>query len=238
MIRFLLFFLSSFSTFAITQNEAEVFALEGNKLFGKKDFSEAIQFYEQALQYHPSAQIFFNIGESYYALQKPGLALAYFLKAKKINPHWKLLNETLHSLYQQYPHLKNKSLSWYYILFCSFHKETWSILITLFICLTICFIIYYQLFSHKKTILFITLGNLFIACFCIILFILNIPFKNMYICPETTSVLFAPTDNSPIRYNLLSGTQCMVKATRSDYFFINTFDHRDGWIKKESLISL
>ena len=238
MIRFFLIFLISFSAFAMEQNEAETIVAEGNRLFGEENFSEAIQTYEKALQFHPSAQIFFNIGQSYWALQKPGFALAYYLKAKNIAPYWKLLNDTLHSFYQQNPQFTNKAFPWYHTLFCYFQWNTWKLLITIFLCLTVCSFVYYQLFCRKKIVLFSILSNLLFFILSLLLFIFNYSFKDLYICPDTTPVFFAPTDNSPVRYNLLPGTQCTVKEIRSHYFFINTLDNKDGWVKKVSLISL
>lgn len=238
MIRLLFFFLFPLSVLAINQNEAESFVLEGNQLFSEKNFQEAISSYQKALTFRESAQVIFNIGQCYYALQKPGFALAYFLKAKRINPQWKLLTDTLHSFYQQYPQFTNKPFPWYCSLFNSFHWDTWILLITILAGLTICLFTSYQLFYHKKSILYGSLGFLMLFILGGFLLILNYPFKNLYFCPETAPVLFGPTDNSPVRYNLLPGTKCTIKEMRSDYYFINTLDDKDGWIKKESLISL
>ena len=78
MIRFFLIFLISFSAFAMEQNEAEIIVAEGNRLFGEENFSEAIQTYEKALQFHP---MFWSIPILLFYFIYDGVPL----KNKKIN---------------------------------------------------------------------------------------------------------------------------------------------------------
>ena len=238
MIRFLLLFLVSFSSFAITQQDAESFVAEGNKFFGEKNFSEALEAYQNALQFQSSAQIFFNIGQCYSALQKPGFALAYYLKAKHIEPRWTLLNRTIESFYQQNPSFTQEGFPWYHTFFSYFHWNTWLLLTTLGFCLSLCLFTLYKFFYHKKSILFSGISCLIAFCLGMFFILLNYSFKNLYICPEMAPVFFAPTDNSPIRYNFSPGRQCTIKATHAEYCFINTLDNKDGWIKNVNLISL
>lgn len=238
MIRFLLFVLLHFPVFAINQKEAEAFVSEGNRLFGEKNFSEAIQNYQEALQFNFSAQIFFNMGQCYYALQKPGFALAYYLKAKNIEPRWKLLNDAIDTFYQQNPDIVHEIFPWYHSLFCYFQWNTWILLTTIFLCGSVCLFTYYKIFCHKKSVLLSSLGLFLLFVLGTSFIVANYSFKNLYICPETVPVLFAPTGSSPERYSLSAGRQCTIKLIQTDYCFINTLDNKDGWVKRASLISL
>ena len=100
----LLWLLFASSVFGISQKEAEITVQSAHKLFGGKHWEEALEQYQTALNYSSSAQIFYNIGQCYWALNKSGFALAYFLKAEKIKPRWELLQQTLNQFYAQNTH--------------------------------------------------------------------------------------------------------------------------------------
>lgn len=238
-MRFLIFLLLFIpSAFGITQQEAENAVQNAHKLFGEKKWEDALSQYQSALAYNPSAQIFYNIGQCYSALEKPGFALAYFLKAEGIKPRWNLLQQTLKQFYNQYTSfvpvkkpINEKIFSFLSIsswkFFCSF--TFWSCIVAFIV---------FACIRKNKFILYTgcCLGLLF---FVLLLLIFSQDFsKKRGILPGITTARFAPSENSPIRYNWDAGTRCSIKTERGDYYFVNTTFSEDGWIKKQYFISL
>lgn len=60
---------------------------EANKLYTAKQFDKALQIYLNLVELnHPSANLYFNIGNCYYRLNELGYAILYYEKAYKLNP--------------------------------------------------------------------------------------------------------------------------------------------------------
>lgn len=234
---FLLWLLFAPSVFGLSREEAEITVQSAHKLFGERHWEEALSHYKTASAYNPSAQIFYNMGQCYLAMNKFGFALAYFLKAEKIKPRWPLLQQTLKRFYDQNTsfvpvekHIHEKIFSFLSIaswkVFCSF--AFWSCIVSL---------IYFFCIRRNKVILYI--GSLFgLVFFSLLLLISSQDFsKQRGILPEITTARFAPGETSPIRHNWDAGTQCFIKTERENYYFVTTTFGEDGWIKKQNFIS-
>ncbi len=226
------------SAFGITQQEAEITVQSAHKLFGEKQWAEALSQYQTALSYNSSAQIFYNIGQCYSALNKPGFALAYFLKAEKLKPRWELLQQTLKQFYTQHTNFAPAEKHFYERIFSFLSVSSWKILCSFAFWSCVLSLIYFVCIRKNKFILYA--GCSFGGLFCLLLLLITMQdtSKQRGILPEITTARFAPGDNSPVRYNWDSGTQCSIKIERGDYYFVNTTFGEDGWIKKQDFISL
>lgn len=231
-----IFFVSS--AFGITQQEAEVDVQTAHKLFGEKKWEEALSQYQTALTYHPSAQIFYNIGQCYSALNKPGFALAYFLKAENLNPKWEQLKVTLKQFYEQNTNFVPAEKHLHEKLFSILSPTTWKWLCALSFWFGIAAFVYFLCIRKNRILLYVGsfAGCLFFATG--ILIMIQDTSHQRGILPEITTARFAPGENSPVRYNWDEGTRCTIKTERSDYYFVNTSFGEDGWIKKQDFIAL
>ena len=74
------------STMAIGQNE-ELFA-QGNNLYNDGEFQEAINTFEKILdtEYH-SAELYFNLANTYYKLNRIAPSVDYYEKALQLSPN-------------------------------------------------------------------------------------------------------------------------------------------------------
>ena len=234
---FFFIFLTS-SLFAITQPEAELLFSNGNKAFGEKKFEEALHFYQTAVQFNRSAHVYFNLGQTYVALGKPGFALAYFLKAEKINPCWPLLTHTLEQFYKTYTSFPTYSHPWYHTLFKCFSSKNWYWVGSICFWIGCCCLIYTIGFKRSKKLLYTLSINFTCAAFVFLLILLNKKFDTLCILPENTEAHFAPSQQSPIRYTWPMGTQLWVKSKHQTYYFVQTLQGEDGWIIKDKLIEL
>ena len=231
-----LFFISS--AFGITQREAESAVQNAHKLFGEKQWTEALSQYQTALSYNFSAQIFYNIGQCYSALNKPGFALAYFLKAESLKPRWPLLQQTLKQFYNQNTNFTPIEKHYYENIFSFLSASSWKFLCSFAFWSCVLSLIYFSCIRKNKFILYAgcSFGGLFFTL--LLLIAAQDTSKQRGILPEITTARFAPGENSPVRYNWDSGTRCTIKTERGDYYFVNTTFGEDGWIKKQDFISL
>ena len=233
-----LWLLFAASAFGITQQEAENAIQSGHKLFGEKQWTEALSQYQTALSYNSSAQIFYNIGQCYSAMGKPGFALAYFLKAESIKPHWELLQQTLKQFYSQNTNFVPAEKRFYEKVFSFLNTSSWKFLCSFAFWSCMLSLIYFACIRKNKFILYAgcSFGGLFFLL--LLLIAAQDTSKQRGILPEITTARFAPGENSPVRYNWDAGTRCTVKTERCDYYFVNTTFGEDGWIKKQNFISL
>lgn len=226
------------SAFGITQQDAEVAVQNAHKLFGEKKWEDALSQYQTALTYNSSAQIFYNVGQCYSALNKPGFALAYFLKAENIKPKWKQLKDTLKQFYEQNTNFIPVEKHLHEKLFSILSPVTWQWLCALSFWVSIIGFVYFFCIRKNKSILYV--GSFAGCLFCTtwLLIMIQNTSNQRGILPEVTTARFAPGDNSPVRYNWDAGTRCTIKTERSDYYFVNTSFDEDGWIKKQDFIAL
>ena len=238
-MKYILFFIClTTSLFSITQSDAELAFLSGNKAFGEKNFEEALQSYHTAASFGESAQVYFNLGQTYVALNKPGFALAYFLKAEKVAPHWQLLNQTIDKFYKTNNNFPMYNRPWYQNFFKLFSSKTWYYLGSTFFWISCWCLLYTWAFKRNKCILHFMFSCIAVTGFVFLILFLNRKFNQTYILPEATSAHFAPTQQSPVRHTLAIGTQLWVQSKHQSYCFVKTFQGEDGWVREEALIPL
>ena len=67
-------------TFSDTKLE-DVTKAEGDSAYIKDDYATAIQIYESLLKNGESADVYYNLGNTFYRLNKPGMAIVSYRKA-------------------------------------------------------------------------------------------------------------------------------------------------------------
>jgi len=238
-MRYVLFFIClTTSLFSISQQDAELAFLNGNKAFGEKNFEEALQFYQTASSFGKSAQVYFNLGQTYIALKKPGFALAYFLKAEKIDPHWQLLRQTIDKFYKTNTNFPTYDQPWYQNFFKLLSNKTWYYLGSTFFWISCWTLLYTIAFKRNKYVLYFMLTCIVTTVLIFSILSINRKFNKIYILPETSSAHFAPTQQSPVRHTWAMGTQLWIKSKHQSYCFVKTLQGEDGWVNEEVLIPL
>lgn len=238
MIRWFFFFIFPLTVHAISQEKAENCVIKGNQAMGQKQWERAIHYYQKALNFADSAQVYFNLANAYASHQQPGYALFYYLKAKQIQPRWPQLQTFAKNLYALYPHLSQPTQVWYQQVFDYFTWSTWRNMSLNFFWISVFLGIIYGGFKRSKILL---KGSIYSGVFCsllAILLLLNHKYQNLYIAVEETTVRFAPTETSPTRHVWPAGTYCWTKDKRDPYFFVSNDHAEDGWVDKTLLRSL
>ena len=221
---------------AIDLTSAQNYVQEGNKNFGEQKWEAAIESYQAALQYAPSAQVYFNLGNTYACLKKPAYALFYFLKAKQYHPRWKELNQCIQQLHTDYPTLPKRAHHWYQPIFEMFSLNTWLLCRTLFFWAALFSILIFYGYIRKNWLLYLSASC---ALACLLTAILSCYGKNRFqsaIFTEDTAIHFAPTESSPTRQVVPAGTLCQLSDRRDTFTYV-TLDGIDGWAPNANLLS-
>ena len=232
-------------TFCLTANlhadallEARRLAQVGNGYFGEKKFDLAAESYQKALTFVKSPQLYYNLGQTYANLSKPGHALACFLKAETLKPRWGLNKKALSELFEEYPGLSKPPFPWYHMIFRVLSKCTWCWSCAAFFWIFVSFMLYHCIVKKNKV--FLSFAVLCCGCFvgALTLIFLNKPYVNLCLLPEKTVGHYAPGDKSPMRYDWAAGTCCKIRSEAADFYFVSTLNQEDGWVKKDALIPL
>lgn len=222
---------------AISRSEAEEFAHKGDQCFGEKKWEAAVTHYQKALSFGQSPQVYYNLGQTYAQLRKPGYALAYFLQAEKIKPRWALLQQAQKQLYAENPTLAPVPFPWYHSFFQIFTASIWKWIAAIFFWFGIAFWVWFRIRKNKRYLIVGSSSLIVCTGFTLLLF-LHQPYHSFGILPEATIGHYAPNEKSPTRYQWPMGTACWIKSEVADFYFVTTMHGEDGWVKKSELISL
>lgn len=244
IIIILLLFISSVSN---AQNTDIVFS-NANKLYKEAKYNEAIKLYEEiANQHKASSELYYNLGNAYYKLNKVAPSIYYYEKALQLDP----LNEdaqnnlifakrlTLDRI-EELPKSVFQKFNESYLQKLTYNG--WAIVAIVFSFLAgILFLLFYfALEPSKKRLYFVTS----MLSFLLLIVTLSITFtqysdaqKNIQaiIFSEEVAVKNAPTPNSEEVFTLHEGTKVKVLDSVDDWKKIKLADGKIGWMKANSL---
>ncbi len=219
-----------------------------NAFYQKGNYKDALKNYEQIeKQQVESADLYYNLGNTYYKLNKVAPAIYYFEKALKLNPNNSDFKNNLTVAQRMtidkiniLPKTLLQKLGNIYIKNLSF--ETWSkIAIVAMILFVLMFLVYYfSAYSGRKRLYFI----LAFISLIIVLFSFSFAYSNYnysknnkpaIIFSAKASVKNAPTLNSNEAFELHEGTKVIILEQVDSWFKIKLADGKIGWISKSDL---
>lgn len=234
----LLFITSTLSS----QNVDSLFD-EANELYKNEQFEKAIENYKQIeSRGFVSSELFYNLGNSYYKLNKVGPSIYYYEKALKLNPLNKDVQNNLVFArrlaldnIEELPKTVFQKLNNRYLQKLSYNQ--WAIVSIVFCALgSLLFLLFY--FSNQprsKRTFFVTslISFLFLIISLTITYNQFSYFKNNKVAivfAEETEVRNAPSLNSEEVFTLHEGTKVIVLDTIDDWKKIKIADGKIGWI--------
>ena len=244
IIILLLLFISSMLN---AQNADAVFS-NANTLYKEGKYNEAIKLYEEiANQDKVSSELYYNLGNAYYKLNKVAPSIYYYEKALQLNP----LNEdaqnnlifakrlTLDRI-EELPKSVFQKFNENYLQKLTYNG--WAIVAVIFSFLAgILFLLFYfAIEPSKKRLYFVTS----MLSFLLLIITLSITFtqyndaqKNIHaiIFSEEVTVKNAPTPNSEEVFTLHEGTKVKVLDSVDDWKKIRLTDGKIGWMKANLL---
>ncbi len=219
-----------------------------NAFYQKGDYKNALKNYEQIeKQQVESADLYYNLGNTYYKLNKVAPAIYYFEKALKLSPNNDDFKNNLTVAQRMtidkidvLPKTLLQKLDNTYIKSLSF--ETWAkIAIVAIILFVLLFLVYYfSAYSGRKRLYFI----LAFISLIVVLFSFSFAYsgynysknhKPAIIFSAKASVKNAPTLNSNEAFELHEGTKVVILEQVDSWFKIKLADGKIGWISKTDL---
>jgi len=245
LVASLVFLCLGFINFAQTSNNLFKTA---NAFYQKGDYDNALKNYNQIEKQNvESADLYYNLGNTYYKLNKVAPAIYYFEKALKLDPNNEDFKNNLTVAQRMtidkiniLPKTFLQKLDQTYIKNISF--ETWAKVAIVSIILFVLFFLayYFSVYSNRKRLYFV------LATISIITVLFSFSFAysgNNYNKTHRPAIIFlakanvknAPTLNSTEAFELHEGTKVIILEQVDGWFKIKLADGKLGWISKTDL---
>ncbi|AKC18391.1 tetratricopeptide repeat protein [Flavobacterium psychrophilum] len=224
---------------------------KGNNLYQKGNYQEAITVYESVVKSgQQSAELYFNLGNCYYKLNKVAPAIFNFEKALLLNPNDSEIRNNLAFAQKMTIDevVETPKVGFAKIIrdfTSSYHYDTWAwIAIVFSVLFLICFVGYY--FSNTtmlKRIFFTSM--LFILLFAMVSVFAGFFEKNQsnndrpaIVFADITLVKSEPKSTAQDAFVLHAGTKVFVLESLNNYKKIQLLDLKEGWIEKSAIKEL
>ncbi|MDR0506761.1 MAG: tetratricopeptide repeat protein [Dysgonamonadaceae bacterium] len=221
---------------------------QANAAYAKGEFTKAIDLYQKVVEENGvSAEIYYNIGNSYFRINKIAPAILHYERALLLSPGDKEIRANLTIAHSKTvdkiePVSEFFLTDWYNSFQNMFSTNRWSeIAISCFILFIICLTLF---FFTRKIILKKT------GFYCGLVLLIFTLSANIFaynqkkkLVDRQTAIIFSPTvniksspDNSGTDLFILhEGTKVDVKSELNEWSQIETADGNVGWIKTEEI---
>lgn len=241
-----LLILFSCTFFSAQTNES--FIDSGNAAYAKNKFEAAAAFYSQVLSKgFESAELYYNIGNSYYKNNQPALAILYYEKAKKISPsdedinfNLKLVEAKLVDKIEPIPSLFFNDWWSNFLIMCS--EKTWSIIFIFLVWIGFTGLLAYFLLKNRtgrKTGFIIS-----VFAFLLSFIFFAVAYKSNaitsthskgIILSSTVNIKGSPSEQGTNLFVLHEGTKVSIEQNDGEWTEIKISNGNRGWIKKAEL---
>lgn len=246
MKKLILLLLFVFSA-AVAQNNQELFST-ANALYKEGKYQKAVEIYESIVASDQvSSELFHNLGNAYYKLNKVAPAIYNYEKALKLNPNDedaqnnlifanRLTIDRIEALPKSFSQKLNDSL------FSKLHFNAWGVLAILFAFIAVLlFILFYFSFSPSKKRLFFSLSLVSVFLVVSSYAIAFQQYKNeektieAIVFSEQVNVQTEPISNATEAFIIHEGTKVKVLDTVDDWKKIKLADGKIGWLKNSDI---
>jgi len=228
------------------QNERNTVFFRANNFYREKKYNEAIQEYERLVSAGiQSANIFYNLGNSYLRVGAKGKAILYYERAFRICPRdadirsnldfarTLVEGDSVQNIRQWY-----ERVFFFLRSFLSTNEITFLVsalyfAVMVFLALGVYFRAQRRLFYY------------FAAVICALLFIvlpslINGVYESGFqeravVMADRTSVRFEPTDDATVHFELYEGAIIRITRSQGDWYQIKRQDGKMGWLKSSAL---
>jgi tetratricopeptide (TPR) repeat protein len=244
---FIVLFQFSFGQTA-DESSQKVFEI-ANEMYKKGDYENAIQkyeFIEKSLK-KESADLYFNLGNSYYKFNKVAPSIYYYEKALLLEPNNKDIKTNL--AFAQKRTIDNIKVvnelgftKFIKSVTSIFSINTWTWLSVTFSAFTLLSfgLFLYQEESGTKRFSFI---GIFVSLFLVIVSFLSANFLTNYKTKDKPAIIFEdavdvkaePKEDADNAFTLHEGTKVYVKETLDNYKRIHLTDKTEGWVLSSAI---
>jgi len=221
---------------------------KGNALYQKGNYNEAITAYESVLSNKKqSAELYFNLGNCYYKLNKVAPAIYNYEKALVLNPNDNEIKNNLKFAQKMtIDEIKDVPKVGFAKLLrdftAEFHYDTWAWIAVSFSGLFLLFFVGYY-FSQTTLLKRIFFFGMFVLVFLILISVLSAIFEKSHYENERPAIIFAevtevkgePKSSASAVYTLHEGTKVYVHDVLDNWKKIELTDGSEGWIESAAI---
>ncbi len=220
---------------------------DANLLYKNKKYKDAIEKYENILNSnYSSAEVFYNLGNSYFKMGKIPDAILNYERAKKIAPddediafNLKIANLKIVDKIKPIPKLF--FVEWYENIRNLFSAQVWTMIFIGFIWLLFAFLtIYFVVWNIaiRKIAFFSTLISIIIIVFSLIFALKQINIENTHnhavIFAKSVYVKSSPDETSTDLFILHDGTKVEILDKLGNWDKIKIADGHIGWLENNT----
>jgi tetratricopeptide (TPR) repeat protein len=244
LLLFSVFFVFSFSQ----ERSLQYIFREGNEAYQKQQFETAIQLYQQILSRgYQSKEIYYNLGNSFYRLNRIGESVLYYEKALKLDPSDADVQHNLELARLrvidrvEMPQKLFLFVWWDTLKYLFSLGQLTRLVVTLFSLgiLSLILWIFIKSYRIRQWILSLSVTMLILTLlWSYILFIRVQEFEDRrraVILSPTVSVMSAPDENSTDVFLLHEGVKVQLDDVRDQWVKISLPDGKSGWMKSNNL---
>lgn len=220
----------------------------GNKLYRQEKFEEAVKAYESVLKTKQhSAELYYNLANAYYKLNKTAPAIYYYEKALLLNPNYSDAKNNLQ--FAQNMTIDDikpvQQVGFGKIIHdftSSYTYDGWAKIAIGFSVLFLLFFIgyYFSAATWLKRIFFV---GLFVALIALVISVASaIAEKASYendkpaiIFADTVGIKNEPKESADNAFMLHEGTKVQIVETLDNWRKIQLADEKEGWVNKDAL---
>ncbi len=213
----------------------------------KKQYDSAVIYFEKIAKNNPkNAEVYYNLGNSYYRLNKIAPAVLNYERALHINPSYQDAKDNLSITQARISHSIQSSdaiffIKWWRSITSPSNASLWAILAAIAYILSLA-TIWIRRYHKRISLPFQLPGILIFICVCSMLF----AFKSaaLYMTPDKAVVFEndAPLMNRELKGKPLSllpeGTTVIINAENDLWAEVTLPDGRSGWVMLEQIKKL
>jgi tetratricopeptide (TPR) repeat protein len=249
----LLFFASCFHCLADEITSKENWFDQGLKAYETKNWDQARENFEKALQFQPNeATIMYNLGLAYFQLNKKGYAVGYWRKALAVSPSMAGATDALEKIQDRYHFSRLEKSPWAITVhdtLCRFGWNFWlSILAILFAFTGWHWLAFLQkrktalaaesddLPSVSSGLIIVSVLFVMIATASAAKFIDDQKVRGTVV-NAATELKSAPTTDGVTLSPLPEAAEVQILGTHEDWLQVNTGEGSGGWVKKSDVLA-
>lgn len=235
----------------ISAQSADSLFVEANKLYQQEAYERALEIYEQIeAQQIVSSDLFYNIGNVNYKLNKVAPAIYYYEKALQLNPSHedasfnlgfaqRMALDNIEPLPKTFLQKFRDAI----ILKLTYNLWAWVGVILLFLFAVLFLMYHFAYSSARKRLYFVSsLVSVFLALVSIAFayrnyhYVLNTNYAIVFV--QQADVKTAPTNSSAVNFELHEGTKVQVLESLDNWNKIKIADGKEGWILTNAIREL
>lgn len=236
-----LMFAILFST-RIDASEAQRMFETANDFYSKEAYDSAANYYEKIITSGTiNSTVYYNLGNSYYRLKKPGLARLYYEKALKLSPSDKDIETNIKfisaNIVDRVPEPDRdflETLLWNLHILLSLKTQLWLLFSLL---LVISLLLSFALYTKRNTRLWMIYISVLLSLVTTVLGI-SAGIKTYDLEKKNYGIVLVPSldavnqpDGSKILFTAHEGTRFFIRKVEGDWSLVSLPNGVSGWIR-------